>query len=110
MNIPINEQWIIEHEEFYDEFNNIIAIELSEKEYSLVNDIFTEWNKKFDILIDIYEEETLENEHCAEALAILNEYRAAHTDADPLFWTAAAKLEEAVQLAIQYGTCVYLDF
>ncbi|MBQ5368270.1 MAG: hypothetical protein IIU43_12420, partial [Thermoguttaceae bacterium] len=87
---------------------NVVSYTLSSDEYYLLENVFNEWNRQFDLLIDIFEEETLEPRFCQEALEIL-ERRAALSDGAE-FLAAAEKLRKALETAIKTKMSVYLDF
>lgn len=108
LNVPLNKEGVEEHDSFYEEWRNVFTVELSEKEYSTLSDIFDEWNQKFDIIIDIFEEETLENNNEEEAMRILNKYISNSSNAE--FVAAANKLKIALQKAINVQMPLYLDF
>lgn len=108
LNVPLNSQGIEEHNSFNEEWNNIFTVELSEKEYYILSVVFDEWNEKFDIIIDIFEEETLEIANEEEALEILNKHISNNSNKE--FVSVANKLKVALQKAISVQMPLYFDF
>ena len=87
---------------------NVFTVILTDDEYNILFDIFYEWNETFDIIIDIFEEETLEAGYTRKAMEILDKYIGNSTDKQ--FLAAAAKLKEALSKAVELGMPLYLDF
>ena len=109
LNVPLNEKGIEEHDTFDPDMPNVFTVILSDDEYYAIdNVVFTEWNKKFNIIIDIFEEETLEAEHTREAMEILDKHISESNDSQ--FLSAAGKLNEALAKAVELSMPLYLDF
>jgi len=107
LNVPLNETGIQDHE--YDtDMSNIYTVTLDTKEYDLLSDVFHEWNQKFDIIIDIFEDETLNAASCSEAMIILDNHINQNNNED--FRKAAQKLKLALSKAIQLNMPLFLDF
>ncbi|MBQ3823231.1 MAG: hypothetical protein II807_09335 [Thermoguttaceae bacterium] len=108
INVPLNNKGVAERASSNGDMPNVVSYTLSSDEYYLLENVFNEWNRQFDLLIDIFEEETLEPRFCQEALEIL-ERRAALSDGAE-FLAAAEKLRKALETAIKTKMSVYLDF
>lgn len=108
LNIPLNNDGIAEHESFNLEMKNIFTIELSEAEYTLLIDIFYEMNKKFNIIIDIFEEEVLKNDNVADAIKLLSKHISESSNPDLI--EAANKVMTALAKAKELNMPVYFDF
>ena len=108
LNVPLNQQGIIEHETDDLEMPNVDSFWLSPEEYDVLCPVFTKWNKMFDIIIDICEEETLGAEYTREAMEILEKHISESNDSQ--FLSATAKLKEALAKAVELSMPLYLDF
>ena len=96
--VPKNEARIKEYESLIDESENMITYVLPEDEFETLDKhhVFDIINDKCDLMIDIYESETVSAE----------ELKAVYDEISLLkgVWL------DAVNKAIKYGTCVFLDF
>ncbi len=81
---------------------NIGCIELSEEDTLNLWDFGSALNQKFDKLIDLYEDETLEPELLPETLKTALEFK--NKAADPKVKEAFGKAIEAINLAIKYNS------
>ena len=109
LNVPLNKLGEWEYSQTQTGWSNVYSGVLSWEEFNLLFDVFYAWNEKFDLLIDIFEEETLPADRTREAMAILERYIAKRNDV-PAFVSAANKLKEALQKAIEAQTPLFLDF
>ncbi len=109
LNVPLNDAGLIEHDSDNPEWNNVFTVELSVDEYERLNSVFNDWNDKFDILIDIFEEETLNPENAQEAMEILERHMEKNSGNQD-FLNAAEKLKNALEKAIEVKMPLFLDF
>ena len=109
LNVPLNDAGLIEHDSDNPEWNNVFTVELSVDEYERLNSVFNDWNDKFDILIDIFEEETLNPENGQEAMEILERHIEKNCGNQD-FLNAAEKLKRALEKAIEVKMPLFLDF
>lgn len=108
LNVPLNEIGMKEHENFDIDMHNVYTIILTETEYDLLDDVFDDWNNKFNILIDIFEEETLSANNTYEAMEILKQHISKNKN--PHFLSAAKKLNQALSKSIEVNMPLFLDF
>ena len=109
LNVPLNSTGMLEYETNDPVWNNVFTVELSDIEYERLNSVFNDWNDKFDILIDIFEEETLNQENAQEAMEILERHIEKNCGNQD-FLNAAEKLKSALEKAIEVKMPLFLDF
>ena len=109
LNVPLNNFGLIEYDSDDPEWNNVFTVELSHDDYDKLFYVFNDWNDKFDILIDIFEEETLNPENAQEAMEIL-ERHIEKNSGNQDFLNAAEKLKTALEKAIEVKMPLFLDF
>ena len=109
LNVPLNDAGLIEHDSNDPVWNNVFTVELSADEYDRLNRVFNDWNHKFHILIDIFEEETLNPENAQEAMEIL-ELHIEKNSGNQDFLNAADRLKSALEKAIEVKMPLFLDF
>ena len=109
LNVPLNSAGLIEHDSDDPEWKNVFTVEITNVEYNLLSDVFYDWNCKFHILIDIFEEETLDPENAQEAMEILKRHIEKKSDNQD-FLSAAEKLKSALEKAIEVKMPLFLDF
>lgn len=107
----LNQKGIQEMEEYqFDEYTENMFVEtLSYNEAeSIYMDIFNNFNKKFDLLIDFFEEEDLPAAKLYEAEKITSDFlKTEITDEQKC---AAEKVLRVIQKAIECGTYVCFEF
>lgn len=108
LNVPLNEEGIKEHDNFDEDMKNIFTIELSEEEYGMLSDVFYEFNQNFNIIIDIFEEETLEPHNIDTAIKIAKKHLS--NDKNSAFNISCEKLLNALLKAKELDKPVYFDF
>ena len=109
LNVPLNDAGMLEYDNNDPEWNNVFTVELTHVEYHILWRVFNDWNDKFDILIDIFEEETLNPENAQEAMVIL-ERHIEKNSGNQDFLNAAEKLKSALEKAIEVNMPLFLDF
>ena len=109
LNVPLNSTGMLEYETNDPVWNNVFTIELSDIEYELLDRVFNDWNHKFHIIIDIFEEETLNPENAQEAMEILKRHIEKNSNNQD-FLNAAEKLKSALEKAIEVNMPLFLDF
>ena len=109
LNVPLNDAGLIEHDSDDPVWNNVFTAELSHDDYNKLFCVFNDWNDKFNILIDIFEEETLDPENAQEAMEILKRHIEKKSD-NLDFLSAAEKLKSALEKAIEVKMPLFLDF
>ena len=109
LNVPLNSVGMIEHDSDNPEWNNVFTVELSVDEYDRLESVFDDWNHKFHIIIDIFEEETLNPENAQEAMEILKRHIEKNSNNQD-FLNAAEKLKSALEKAIEVNMPLFLDF
>ena len=109
LNVPINDAGLIEHDSDDPVWNNVFTVEMSNDDFYKLLDVFIEWNHKFDIIIDIFEEETLNPENAQEAMTILERHMEKNSGNQD-FLNAAEKLKSALEKAIEVNMPLFLDF
>ena len=110
LSVPLNEKGIIEHEiDLSLEPDDLFELNFNWKQYDELDPVFWEWNDKFDLLIDIFEDETLPPEKTREAMEILERHMRERKD-EPKFIEAAEILKTAPLKAIELNMPLYLDF
>ena len=109
LNVPLNDAGMLEYDNNDPEWNNVFTVELSHDDYDKLFYVFNDWNDKFDILIDIFEEETLNPENAQEAMEILKRHFEKNSGNQD-FLNAAEKLKSALEKAIEVKMPLFLDF
>ena len=96
--IPKNETGIKEYNALIEDSENLLTFNLPEDEYSILDEyrIFDIINERYGLMIDIYESETVTAKQLQEAYGEIISKKGV--------W------QEAVDLAIAYGTCMFRDF
>ena len=96
--VPINQKGIDEYHKMVFESPNFLSFVLPEEEYEILDrhHVFDIINEKFDKMIDIYESEAID----ANQLTLVKK----EISLIPGVWM------NAVNKAIEYKTCVFLDF
>ena len=96
--VPINEDGITDYENGLENSPNFIDYRIPEDEYNSLweNHTFDILNDRFDIMIDRYESEVIKADQLKKAYDAINVIKGVFL--------------EAVDKAIELGTCVYLDF
>ncbi len=80
----------------------------SSSETSFLMKLFTQFNREFDLLIETYEEETLDTAHLDRALELTEEF--AKENASGPFPSAVERIKEALLLAKQCHMPLLFDF
>ncbi|MBQ9873157.1 MAG: hypothetical protein IJM30_01730 [Thermoguttaceae bacterium] len=109
LNVPLNKRGEQEYSQTRTSWSNVYTGVITWDEFDLLIDVFNEWNDKFDLLIDVFEDDALPADKTREAMAILERYMTKRKDV-PAFVSAASKLKEALQKAIEARTPLFLDF
>lgn len=109
LNVPLNDAGLTEHNSKNPEWNNVFTVELSFSEFDLLESLFNDWNRKFNIHIDYLKNETLIPENAQEAMEILKRHIEKNSD-NPDFLNAAEKLKSCLEKAIDVKMPLFLDF
>jgi len=108
LNVPLNEAGRVEHDGGGDYMPNVFNICLDHSECCALYPVYFEWNKRFGILIDMYEEEEIQREHLDDALRILDQF--VNESQSSAFIEAAKKLRVALRKALEVNMPLHLDF
>ena len=109
LNVPLNDAGLIEHNSNDTKWNNVFTVELSFSEFDLLESVFNDWNRKFNIHIDYLNNETLIHENAQEAMEILKRHIEKNSDNQD-FLNAAEKLKSALEKAIEVKMPLFLEF
>lgn len=99
ISIPKNEIGIAEYDTGIDESENLVMMELPEKEFLQLIPAFSMFNDMFGIMIDDCESEIIKSENLQECYKLINRFG---LDV-PVFLSA-------IKEGMKYGTMVALDF
>jgi hypothetical protein len=107
--VPLNDAGLQELDDVSATFQNDRVFRFSWQDSDYLMPLLLDFNDRFHLLIDLYEDETLPAEHVAEALAMAKAYIAEHSD-EPDVQTVIGRLVEALELAQSLGMPVLFDF
>lgn len=104
LNIPLNEKGVYELENSMEDWKNVYTVHLDKEDYLELNDLFDQFNRNFDILIDFCEEERLENKYLSDAVQMTKKY----AEKRPTSKESCKKLESALEKGLESG--YYVSF
>ena len=90
------------------ELDDVSTFVFSDMETIFLMKLFLKFNREFDLLIETYEEETLDTTHLDRALELTEEF--AKENASGQFSTAVERFKEALLLAKQCQMPLIFDF
>ncbi len=107
LNIPLNDNGVRELDCCSDsDWHDVYSIRLIEEDIDNILHLINIFNAKFDILIDLAEEERLENINLKESLSIAERlYEEASNEKKP----SIQKVIEAINVALEHNTFVEFD-
>lgn len=99
LNIPLNGDGVSELESDSEDWKNVYTVHLEKEDYEELNDLFDQFNRRFDILIDFCEEEVLENRYIQEAIQMTEVYSVER----PTAKESCKKLKAALEKGLETG-------
>ncbi len=110
INVPLNEVGIEEFDSYDEEMLNVKSFERTQEEYEVLRQpkgLFSIFDKKFGIIIDVCEEERIEKDNLREALQLANKIFDKHKN--DITDKAVKKIIDSLKCAINAGTFWEID-
>ena len=108
---PKNLEGYNHFEYFIEDKENVHEEELTEEEYNALDEyqagFFSLINKKWKVMVDLWEDEQLPAEHVAEALELTNERIA--KSSNPAEISGLEKVKRALEVAVKSGDYIEFD-
>lgn len=112
INTPLNAKGVYELENCYEEMPDVYTEELTDEEYMKLSlsecSLFEEFGKRFDVFIDVCEEERILNSQVQEAMQIVLRKKAKTTDSAEQ--SGLEKVLRVLEKALAAGSFVEFDF